>query len=60
MVRIISALSCATAVCASAADPLQPRRQPAGSPRIVVKGDFPVGISGKFLKYRGVGRKSGR
>ena len=50
MVRIISALILAvTAVCASAADPLQLVDNPPDR-HIVVKGDTLWGISGKFLK----------
>ncbi|MCG2575833.1 LysM peptidoglycan-binding domain-containing protein [Dechloromonas sp. XY25] len=50
MVRIISALILAvTAVCASAADPLQLVDNPPDR-HVVVKGDTLWGISGKFLK----------
>ncbi len=50
MVRIISALILAvTAVCASAADPLQLVENPPDR-HVVVKGDTLWGISGKFLK----------
>ena len=50
MVRIISALILAvTAVCASAADPLQLVDNPPDR-HIVVKGDTLWDISGKFLK----------
>ena len=51
MVRIISALILAvTAVCASAADPLQLVDNPPDR-HVVVKGDTLWDISGKFLKH---------
>lgn len=51
MVRIISALILAvTAVCASAADPLQLVENPPDR-HVVVKGDTLWDISGKFLKH---------